>query len=103
VGLPNTPASTSAQLMQAIEHERKVELAFEGHRYWDLRRWRKAHTVLNNVQFTGHKVTAAGTGFNYEVVSCDNTNRQFTPALYYMPILTTELQNNAALTQIQGW
>lgn len=102
-GLPNTTAATTAQLMMAIEHERKVELAFEGHRYWDLRRWRKAHIVLNGVRFTGHKVTPSGTGFKYEVVSADNMNRQFTPALYYLPIITNELQNNAALTQIQGW
>jgi hypothetical protein len=102
-GLPNTPASTTAQLMTAIEHERMVELAFEGHRYWDLRRWRKAHTVLNNVKFTGHKVTASGGGFKYESVPCDNINRQFTPALYYIPIPASEFQNNTALTQIKGW
>jgi len=102
-GLPNTPASTTAQLMTAVEHERIVELAFEGHRYWDLRRWRKAHTVLNNVKFTGHKVTPSGGGFKYEVVPADNTNRQFTPALYYIPIPASEFQNNTALTQIKGW
>src|SRR5690606_10423836 len=32
--------------MEKIRHERKVELAFEGHRYWDLRRWRTAEDVL---------------------------------------------------------
>lgn len=32
--------------MDQIRHERKVELAFENHRYWDLRRWRIAHKVL---------------------------------------------------------
>ncbi|MDR6569604.1 RagB/SusD family nutrient uptake outer membrane protein [Chitinophaga sp. CC14] len=102
-GLPNTPASTAAALMTAIEHERKVELSFEGHRYWDLRRWRKAHIVLNNVRFTGHRITPTDDGFKYEVVNCDNMNRQFTPALYYIPIPVSELQNNAALTQIKGW
>lgn len=102
-GLPNTTAATASQMMTAIEHERIVELAFEGQRYWDLRRWRKAHTVLNNVRFTGHKVTPSGSSFKYESVSADNMNRQFTPALYYMPIFVGELQNNAALTQIQGW
>lgn len=102
-GLPNTPAGNVTQLMSAIEHERIVELAFEGHRYWDLRRWRKAHIVLNGVKFTGHKVTASGGGFKYEVVPCDNVNRQFTPALYYIPIPQGELQNNTALTQIKGW
>ncbi|WP_276482071.1 RagB/SusD family nutrient uptake outer membrane protein [Paraflavitalea pollutisoli] len=102
-GLPNTSASTTAQLLTAVEHERIVELAFEGHRYWDLRRWRKAHTVLNNVRFTGHRVTANAGTFKYEVVQADNVNRQFTPALYYIPIPFSEFQNNTALTQIKGW
>ncbi|KIC94062.1 RagB/SusD family nutrient uptake outer membrane protein [Flavihumibacter solisilvae] len=103
VGLPDVNPANATQMMNAIEHERIVELAFEGHRYWDLRRWRKAHTVLNDVRFTGHKVTPAGSGFNYEVISADNLDRKFTPALYYMPIYVSELQNNTALTQIQGW
>lgn len=30
-----------------IVHERRVELAFEGHELWDLKRWRIAHVVLN--------------------------------------------------------
>lgn len=102
-GLPNTPAQTSAQLMAAVEHERKVELAFEGHRYWDLRRWRKAHIVLHNVRFTGHKVTQSGTALKYEVVNADDANRQFTPALYYIPIPEAEIQRNNAIKQIQGW
>lgn len=102
-GLPNTTAANAADLMKAIEHERIVELAFEGHRYWDLRRWRKAHIVLNGVRFTGHRVTPSDNGYLYEVVNCDNMDRQFTPALYYIPIPVSELQNNAALTQIKGW
>ena len=102
-GLPNTNASTTIQLMEAIEHERKVELAFEGHRYWDLRRWRKAHVVLNGVRFTGHKITPSGNGYTYEVVNCDNTDRQFTGALYYIPIPVSETQNNTGLSQIKGW
>lgn len=35
-----------------IRHERKVELAFEGHRYWDVRRWRIATTELSH-SFSG--------------------------------------------------
>ena len=33
-----------------IVQERRVELAFEDHRYWDLKRWRMAHTVWNGQQ-----------------------------------------------------
>lgn len=102
-GLPDTPASSKAGLMDAIEHERIVELAFEGHRYWDLRRWRKAHIVLNDVRFTGHKVTNVGEGFSYEVVSADNLDREFSPAMYYMPIVESEIQRNNELDQIKGW
>ena len=102
-GLPNTPSQTPAELMRAVEHERKVELAFEGHRYWDLRRWRKAHIVLNNVKFTGHKGSPNGASFTYTTVPVDNTNRQFTPALYYIPIPLDEILRNNAITQIKGW
>ncbi|MEC5146388.1 RagB/SusD family nutrient uptake outer membrane protein [Chitinophaga sp. 180180018-2] len=103
VHLPGTAAVTADALMAAIEHERKVELAFEGHRYWDLRRWRKAHIVLNNVRFHGHKVTANGSGFSYTEVDCDKENRYFPTSFYYMPIPQEELVNNTAMKQIQGW
>ena len=102
-GLPDAYASSKAQVMSLVEHERMVELAFEGHRFWDLRRWRKAHTVLNGTQFTGHRVVPEGDGFTYQVVSADNTNRSFTGALYYLPIPEVEVQRNSALDQIQGW
>jgi hypothetical protein len=102
-GLPDAPAQTAADMMVAIEHERKIELAFEGHRYWDLRRWRKAHIVLNNVRFTGHRATGTSSGFTYQTIPVDNANRQFTPALYYIPIPIDEVLRNNAITQIKGW
>jgi len=102
-GLPATPATSANDLMAAVERERMVELAFEGHRYWDLRRWRKAHIVLNNKRFTGHSATPVAGGFRYDVVECDNTDRKFIPDLYYMPIIINETQNNTALEQIKGW
>jgi hypothetical protein len=102
-GLPNTPSQTPAEMMKAVEHERIVELAFEGHRYWDLRRWRKAHLVLNNVRFTGHKGTSSGSAVVYSTISVDNANRQFTPGLYYIPIPQEETLRNNATKQIKGW
>jgi hypothetical protein len=71
--------------------------------YWDLRRWRKAHIVLNGVKFTGHRITPLGAGWKYEVVPVDNTNRQFTTKLYYIPIPVDEIQRNDAMDQIKGW
>ena len=43
--------------METIRAERKVELAFEGHRYWDLKRWRIAE----------EKLTGGNTGIKYEL------------------------------------
>ncbi|MGJ1409614.1 RagB/SusD family nutrient uptake outer membrane protein [Sphingobacterium thalpophilum] len=102
-GLNSIAVTNNNQAMASIEHERKVELAFEGHRFWDLRRWRKAHIILDNVKFTGHKISPEGTGFTYEVVSADAVNRSFSSKLYYLPIPESEVQLNGALTQIKGW
>lgn len=50
---------TSNPTMQDIKRERRVELAFEGHRYFDLKRWRDAHEVWDgnasseNAQLSG--------------------------------------------------
>ncbi len=44
--LPNVTETNQANLRQIIREERKIELAFEGQRYWDLRRWRIALEVL---------------------------------------------------------
>lgn len=90
-------------LMKAIKHERIVELAFEGHRYWDLRRWREAHVVLNDTRFHACKITESEGGYRYEIVPCDDRDRKFYPSLYYMPIPSTEIRNNQSISQIKGW
>lgn len=49
-GMPDVPPGLSQEEMRArIRHERRIELAFEGLRYYDLKRWRIAETVLNSV------------------------------------------------------
>lgn len=44
--LPEVTTNDKEALLEAIRHERRVELAFEGHRYYDLVRWNLAATVL---------------------------------------------------------
>lgn len=102
-GLPDVVANTKNELFEAIQHERIVELAFEGHRYWDLRRWRLAHIKLNNVRFTGHKINNFGSGNVYETVVCDTRDREFIGQMYYIPIPLAETQRNGVLSQIDGW
>jgi len=50
VDMPPYPAGlTKEQMRGRIRHERRVELAFEGLRYFDLKRWRIADDILNGV------------------------------------------------------
>lgn len=49
-GLPDVPQGLNQEEMrEVIRHERRIEFAFEGLRYYDLKRWRIAEEVLNNV------------------------------------------------------
>ena len=41
------------QTFEDIIQERKVELAFEGHRYFDLKRWRLSEQIINGVKYHG--------------------------------------------------
>jgi starch-binding outer membrane protein, SusD/RagB family len=49
VGLPLLSGLDKANLRTKIRHERRIEFAFEGQRYFDLKRWKIAKQVLNNV------------------------------------------------------
>jgi len=102
VGMPTTNL-TGSTLLQAIYHERKIELAFEGQRYWDLRRWKQASTVLSNMRVHGMKITQVGSGFKYEYVVCDDIDRQFPEKLYTLPIPPEEIANNTSCVQIDAW
>ncbi|HUH18232.1 RagB/SusD family nutrient uptake outer membrane protein [Albibacterium sp.] len=47
-----TPLNSSQITFDRIVHERRAELAFEGHYYFDLKRWRIAHEVFNGANIS---------------------------------------------------
>ncbi|HEY8918066.1 MAG TPA: RagB/SusD family nutrient uptake outer membrane protein [Chitinophaga sp.] len=51
------PNMTQAEMFSAILDERLYEFAFEGKRFWDLRRWKLFETLLNGKKRTGVKIT----------------------------------------------
>lgn len=107
VGLPVKTQSDVANIddfMKLIREERAKELAAEGFRFWDLRRWRLATTVLNNVPMHGVKVTASGNGFKYERVEVDGGDvRIFPERYYYFSIPMSERSNNPACENNPMW
>ena len=107
VGLPYESKSGD-ELWNAIRQERKVELAYEGLWYWDLRRWKVAHKQypegLTGYQQHGLKIEKNDDGtFTYTYVSVDDQDRNFPEKMYRFPMPSGELANNGAVDQYPEW
>lgn len=103
VNLPAKLGLSGTAVFNAIRQERKVELAYEGHLYWDMRRWKLAHIEYNNYRVHGIKMTPAGSGYTYEYVDCDLQDRKFLSKTYVLPVPYSELANNSAIEQYDEW
>ena len=80
------------------QNERMVELAFEGHRFYDLRRWKDGDKLKS---ITEMKLTQNADGtitYTRQVV-----NRTWDEKMYLFPIPQTEIMKNSNLTQNEGW
>lgn len=97
----NLPAKTSSgnEWFNDYRNERKVELAYEGHLFWDMRRWELAHIEYNNYRCHGYKIT----GNNYEYIDIDYQDRKFSAKNYILPIPDSELANNSLIEQYDSW
>jgi hypothetical protein len=97
------PAGISQTDLRTLiqQTDRRVELSFEEHRFWDLRRWKIANTELNKT-LHGMQITKNANGtFTYQVVPV--TTIVFQDKLYHMPIPYNETVTDANLKQNQGW
>lgn len=94
VGMPDVVADSKEEMREKIRHERRVELAFEDHRFWDVRRWMTAPDDLN-APLKGVKVTRLSyNSFEYQSVEVES--RSFKRSMYFYPIPQNELN-------ITGW
>lgn len=97
--------------IKKVRHERKVELAFEGHRYWDLRRWRIAHLDVNQGGLNGFRGSALYPWFdtrdNKYVFERGNKPpkqvRLFLEKNYYVKIGADDMNSNPKLVQNPGY
>lgn len=105
-GLPPLPDGLDyAAFRERVIQERKVELAFEGHRFWDLRRWRLAESVLNDKYFHGMRITEDASGKKtYDVFEINSVPKQvFLEKHYLMPINQGEIEKNPNLLPNNGY
>lgn len=104
VGLPAKTAASKEEFMEMLRKERCVELAGEGFRYWDLRRWKLAGKVINGQNAHGVKITKNDDSYSYERVECDGgTSRIFLDKYYYFSLPTVELANNKLCENNPYW
>lgn len=90
---------SSADFWTKLTKERFVELAFEGHRFWDVRRWKEADKYFKSI--TEMKLTKNEDG---SITSTRQTvSRQWEDKMYLFPIPQTEMMKNKNLTQNPGW
>ena len=104
VNLPPIPASVTGEDLRArLYNERRVEMAFEEQRFWDVRRWKIAEDVENMPLYGMEIIKDVNTGVKtYTPVKL--LDRTFLPKMYLLPIQTDEiLKTKGTLTQTPNW
>jgi len=93
--------ATKESLRERIHNERRIELCFEGHRFFDVRRWKTAELFLNKA-ISGMRITKSSTGvLIYERFQVEN--RVFKNQNYLYPISQSNLNRAPALKQNAGY
>ena len=99
VSMPAITESSTA-LRDRIRQERRIEMCFESHRIYDVRRWKIA-TVTENQPLMGVTVTKTGTVFTYTPKLV--RNRLFKEEYYLWPISRSEMNKNSLLVNNPGY
>ena len=92
------PFTGSADFTKKYRRERMVELAFEDHRFWDVRRWQIGRDAFTNVQAA--ELTLEDGNLMLRRKSLD---RRWDDKYNLFPIPQSEIQKNPALGQNPGW
>ena len=103
MNLPDISA-TGPELRRRIYKERRVELAFENHRFFDVRRWKIADDVENRAITTLDVYRNMSTGVKrYQKVVLTDRAGKFKEQMNLLPVSRDEIQRNPKLTQTPGW
>lgn len=90
-------AQTREKMRELIRNERRIELCFEGFRFWDLRRWKANLTE----EAKGMSITNEEAGKKYTPISVETRN--FKENAFYGPVPHDQILNFPSLVQNAGW
>jgi len=94
---------TQEEMRAVIRNERRVELAFETHRYWDLRRWKIAGQQYNTAPLSGMDIQLSSSGqLFYNPISVLKTVFR-DPQMYFYPIPYNEVVRDPQMKQNPQW
>lgn len=104
VNMPAVTVTSKEEFREKVRNERRIELAFEEHRFWDIRRWKKGAEFLGSPIY-GVKVIRDSDGtFIYQYPEIPVENRVFQDKMYLYPIPREEINKTSGhLTQNTGW
>lgn len=98
VQMPDFQTDMSAdEFVTKYRRERMVELAFEGHRFWDIRRWKDGNSQKNLIEM---QIVKNGDAYTYTRVT---KSRYWNDKMYLFPIPDSEIRKNPNLSQNPGW
>ncbi|MGE7773276.1 RagB/SusD family nutrient uptake outer membrane protein [Chitinophaga sp. NPDC101104] len=99
-GVPDVADKAAMRIF--IRNERRIEMAFEEQRFWDIRRWKIAENVLNG-SLHGMKITKAADGaLTYERTAIQTVSFD-ARRMYRYPVPLSEVQKTPALGQNPNW
>ncbi len=107
VQMPPYSDLSQAEMQAKIRNERRIELAFEDHRYLDVRRWKlyyneTAHSDMTNLR--GVSVARSGPNYTYTYAAYSKGKRVFTQGKHdFFPIPYDQTVKAPLLGQNPGW
>ncbi len=102
IAMPLLPTGlTQQEVREKIRNERRVEFAFEDHRFWDVRRWMQGTTFFNR-PLRGLNITRTGAStFSYAPYVVES--RVFEPKMYLYPVPQSDLNISPLIVQNPSW
>jgi hypothetical protein len=103
--MPAIPANVTGEaLRQRLYNERRIELAFEGHRFFDIRRWKIANIIENRPILGMDIIKNMTTGVNtYDANVILLQKVPYEEKMNLLPVETAEVRRNKPELQTPGW